>query len=76
MTNESSPQVRLILCDNEGLGRITVGLEAFFEFSFWLAEELQDLVAEHKQFVHARTRRDVPRMPRVHRRVLVIVQLS
>ena len=47
MTNDSSPQVRLILCDNEGVGRITVGLEAFFEFSFILAEELQDLVAEH-----------------------------
>ena len=38
----------LILCDNEGVGRITVGLEAFFEFSFWLAEELQDLVAQHR----------------------------
>ena len=48
MTNDSSPQVRLILCDNEGVGRITVGLEAFFEFSFSLAEDLQDLVAQHE----------------------------
>jgi hypothetical protein len=62
MTNESSSQVRLILCDNEGLGRIAVGLEAFFEFSFSLAEDLQDLVAKHKSFVHARTRRDSPRI--------------
>jgi hypothetical protein len=62
MTNDSSPQVRLILCDNEGLGRITVGLEAFFEFSFALAEDLQDLVAQHKEFVHARTQRDVLRL--------------
>jgi hypothetical protein len=62
MTNDSSPQVRLILCDNEGMGRITVGLEAFFEFSFSLAEELQDLVAQHEEFVHLRAQRDVPRL--------------
>jgi len=62
MTNDSSPQVRLILCDNEGLGRITVGLEAFFEFSFSLAEDLQDLVAHHKEFVRARTQRDIRRL--------------
>ena len=58
MTNDSSPQVRLVLCDNEGVGRITVGLEAFFEFSFALAEELQDLVAQHKQFVRVQQKRD------------------
>ena len=59
MTNESSSQVRLILCDNEGLGRITVGLEAFFEFSFSLAESLQDVVAEHKSFARVRSGREV-----------------
>jgi len=57
MTNESSEQVRLVLCDNEGVGRLTVSLEAFFEFSFWLAEELQDLVAEHADYVVTRTER-------------------
>ncbi len=62
MTNDSSPQVRLILCDNEGVGRITVGLEAFFEFSFSLAEELQDLVAQHEEFVHVGAQRDIPRL--------------
>jgi hypothetical protein len=62
MTNDSSPQVRLILCDNEGMGRITVGLEAFFEFSFSLAEELQDLVVQHEKFVRVRAQRDIPRL--------------
>ena len=61
MTHDSSPQVRLILCDNEGTGRISVSLEAFFEFSFWLAEELQDLVAEHKQFARVRRESDALR---------------
>ncbi len=28
---------------------ITVDLEAFFDFSFWLAEELQDLIAQQRQ---------------------------
>jgi hypothetical protein len=62
MSNDSSPQVRLILCDNEGLGRMTVGLEAFFEFSFALAEDLQDLVAQHKEFAHTHAQRDIPRL--------------
>jgi hypothetical protein len=57
MSSDSSPEVRLVLCDNEGVGRISVGLEAFFEFSFWLAEELQDLVAEHKEFSVVRRER-------------------
>ena len=50
MLNESTPQVKLVLCDHEGMGRITVELEPFFEFSFWMAEELQDLIAQHKQY--------------------------
>ena len=60
MTNDSSPQVKLVLCDNEGVGRITVDLESFFEFSFWMAEELQDLVAEHKDFARPQPSRVVP----------------
>ena len=27
---------------------LLVDMEAFFEFSFWIAEELGDLVAEHE----------------------------
>ncbi len=50
MTNDSAPQVKLVLCEHEGIGRITVELESFFEFSFWLAEELQDLIERNKQF--------------------------
>lgn len=50
MTNEPVSQVRLVLGNHEGMGRITVELEPFFEFSFWMAEELQDLVAANKQF--------------------------
>ncbi len=61
MTNESTPQVKLVLCDHEGMGRITVELEPFFEFSFWMAEELQDLLAANKKYARpqparARTR--------------------
>ncbi|NLX55942.1 MAG: hypothetical protein GXY58_12595 [Planctomycetaceae bacterium] len=61
MANEASPQVRLILCDNEGLGRLSVGLESFFEFSFSLAEDLQDLVARHKVHVRPRGPHNPPR---------------
>ena len=61
-SNDPSPQVKLILCDNEGMGRITVGLESFFEFSFWMAEELQDLVAEHQHLVRRDASRDIARL--------------
>ena len=40
---------RITLTDDASLGRLQVDLEAFFEFSFWLAEELEDLVAIHGQ---------------------------
>ena len=44
------PSQQLVLVDHHGLGRIHVEMEAFFEFSFYLAEELEDLVAtwQHK----------------------------
>lgn len=51
MPNETDqPTQQLILVDQQGLGRIHVGMEAFFDYSFWLAEELEDLVAlwQHK----------------------------
>ena len=41
--NKSS--TKLVLVNHSGLGRVHVDMEAFFEFSFWLAEELEDLVA-------------------------------
>lgn len=51
MPNETNhPTQQLVLVDHNGLGRIHVDMEAFFDFSFWLAEELEDLVAsrQHK----------------------------
>ncbi|MBP88797.1 MAG: hypothetical protein CMJ64_19145 [Planctomycetaceae bacterium] len=51
MPNETNrPTHQLVLIDHSGLGRIHVDMEAFFDYSFWLAEELQDLVAiwQHK----------------------------
>ena len=40
------PSTRLTLTNEPALGHIQVDLEAFFEYSFWLAEELEDLVAK------------------------------
>jgi hypothetical protein len=57
MINDSAPEVKLVLCDHEGLGRISVDLEPFFEFSFWMAEELQDLISTHKRFQRQTTGR-------------------
>ena len=34
---------QLILDDHPRLGRIHVDMEAFFDFSFWIAEELEDM---------------------------------
>ena len=54
---ESSPSpTRLVLEDHPGLGRISVDMEAFFEFSFWIAEELEDLKAQalHNDAINAR----------------------
>ena len=46
MPNESQNQeIKLILSGPNSLGRIHIDTEAFFELSFWLAEELEDLVA-------------------------------
>jgi hypothetical protein len=57
MPNESQDQnTKLILSGSNSLGRIHVDTEAFFELSFWLAEELEDLVARW-QHVGPRSRR-------------------
>ena len=67
MTNRSRQTTKLVLSDDGGQGRIQVELEAFFEFSFSLAEELEDLVSRwsHKAAPPAvaigRARKPLPR---------------
>jgi hypothetical protein len=59
MPNESQNQnhnTKLILGGPGSLGRIHVDTEAFFELSFWLAEELEDLV-DRWQHVGPKSRR-------------------
>ncbi|MEO8493939.1 MAG: hypothetical protein ABI614_02640 [Planctomycetota bacterium] len=46
MAQDYSAVTKLVLVDHVGLGRVRVDMEAFFEFSFWMAEELEDLVAK------------------------------
>jgi hypothetical protein len=57
MKSKSPQEVKLVLSDNEGVGRISVELEAFFGFSFWMAEELQDLVEKWKHMAPPAPRR-------------------
>ena len=42
----STPKINL--SRKPGERPLDVGMEAFFEFSFWMAEELTDLVARHE----------------------------
>ena len=45
MANRGTPSSRqLVLGDRSGIGQIHVDIESFFELSFWLAEEVEDLV--------------------------------
>ncbi len=46
MARKSPETLQLVLTADEGLGSIAVDMDAFFEFSFELAEELEDLVAQ------------------------------
>ena len=48
MNQQTRKPVRLVLTDERGLGKIQVDMESFFEFSFWIAEELQDMIALRK----------------------------
>ena len=64
MKSKSPQEVKLVLSDNEGVGRISVDLEAFFGFSFWMAEELQELVEKWKHTAPASKQRPVRRMQR------------
>ena len=59
MKSKSPQEVKLVLSDNEGVGRISVDLEAFFGFSFWMAEELQDLVEKWKHMAPPSRKRPV-----------------
>lgn len=43
--NPQAESSRLLLTNDAGLGAISVDMQAFFEFSFWMAEELEDLVS-------------------------------
>ena len=42
---QSPGKAQLVLEDDGPLGRIAVDMEAFFDFSFWIAEELEDMKA-------------------------------
>ena len=46
MSRAKSVGRKLVLVDHAGLGSVRVEMEAFFDFSFWMAEELEDLVAK------------------------------
>ena len=50
MTDSTPAKAQLVLANEGSLGKSHVDMEAFFELSFWLAEELEDLVAnwQHK----------------------------
>jgi len=46
MPQGNSAGTKLVLVDHAGLGKVRVDMEAFFEFSFWMAKELEDLIAK------------------------------
>ncbi len=63
-----SPGKANLVLENDGpLGRIVVDMEAFFEFSFWIAEELEDMKAmwAHKA---APNSKQIPREERIKKR--------
>lgn len=58
MANRGTPSSKqLVLGDRSGLGQVHVDVEAFFELSFWLAEELEDLVREWQRKLPKRIQR-------------------
>jgi hypothetical protein len=58
MANRGTPASKqLVLGDRSGLGQVHVDIEAFFELSFWLAEELEDLVGEWQRKMPRRLKR-------------------
>ena len=59
MPQADSAGTKLVLVDHSGLGRVRVDMEAFFEFSFWMAEELEDLTAKWVPLAAPNASRDV-----------------
>lgn len=57
----TATQPKLNLEKNPGSTPVWVSMESFFDFSFSLAEELEDLVARHRQ-VEAK-RNQMPKSP-------------
>ncbi len=58
MADRRTPSSKqLILGDRSGVGQVHVDIEAFFELSFWLAEEVEDLVRDWQK----RMPRRIPR---------------
>ena len=69
MANDQKPQAKqLVLGGDGGLGRVHVDIEAFFGFSFWLAEELEDVVARWSKQLPPRHLRPASRPHRDVRR--------
>jgi hypothetical protein len=54
MPEHSTPALELVLTRDDGLGRIAVDMQSFFELSFELAEDLQDLVDQHRHLAARR----------------------
>lgn len=63
MSRRSHTRAHFVVLDTPGLGQMKVDVEAFFEFSFWLAEELQDLVASRARQPLAGSDRMVRKKP-------------
>ena len=69
MMNEQKPGAKqLVLGTDSGQGRVHVDVEAFFGFSFWLAEELEDVVSRWIKKLPPRTLRPASRPRREIRR--------
>ena len=60
MKSGSQQKTQLVLTKQLGLGQILVDIEAFFELSFDLAEELQDLVARWQKHAAPKDRPPSP----------------
>ena len=65
MAKHSPAAKQLVLGDRSGVGQVRVDIEAFFELSFWMAEELEDLAALWLQRLPARRERRVVSSPRI-----------
>ncbi len=49
MSEQALNPNQLVLEDTRDGFKVSVSMESFFEFNFWLVEELEDLVAIHRQ---------------------------